>query len=326
VLVLSGLDVVRLLDPDRLIDAVAQAMAELSSGRASVPPRIAADIEDRDAFLGAMPAFLPGAGVLETKLVAVFPHNTDRPTHQAVIAAFDPRDGTPIGLLDGTSITEARTAAGSALATRLLAREDAETLAVLGTGAQARSHAVYVTRTRPFRRLLVAGRTREKADALAAELARLRDLEVAAASFEQAVREADVVCAATHSPEPVVRRPWVRPGTHINSVGYNTAGSGEVDGETIADAALFVESREAALAPPPSGAVELLAAVDEGLIGKDHVRAEIGEVVAGTAPGRTSAQEITLYKSVGVAVQDAAAAALVLEAARRKGTGTDVPL
>lgn len=326
VLVLSGRDVKRLLDPDALIDAVGEAMAELSAGRASVPARIAADVEERDAFLAAMPAYLPSVGALETKLVAIFPRNTDRPTHQAVICAFDPEDGTPVGLIDGTTITEARTAACSALATRLLAREDTETLAILGTGVQARSHARFVTRVRPFRRLVVAGRSPEKARALAGQLGDLGPEVGVAESFEEAVGRADVVCATTHSPEPVVRRGWLRPGVHVNSVGYNTSGVGEVDTDTVADATVFVESRAAALAPPPSGAVELLTAIEAGRIDRDHVRTEIGEVVAGTASGRASPGEITLYKSVGVAAQDAAAAALVLDAASREGTGTEIEL
>jgi alanine dehydrogenase len=320
-LVLSRGDVERLLEPDALIDAVGRAMAELSGGQASVPPRVAASVEERDAMLLAMPAFLPAAGSLETKLVSLFPRNVDRPTHQAVIVVFDPDDGTPIAVLDGTSITEARTAAASALATRLLAREDVETLAILGTGAQARAHASYAPRVRNYSRVVVAGRSRAKAEELAAE----RDFEVAE-SFEEAVRAADVVCAATHSPQPVVRRSWVQPGTHINSVGYNTSGTGEVDADTVAGAVVVVESRDAALAPPPSGAVELLTAIAEGRIGEDHVHAELGELVAGTVTGRAGADQITLYKSVGVAVQDAAASALVLDAARRQGEGTEVDL
>jgi alanine dehydrogenase len=326
VLVLSRADVERLLEPDALIDAVARAMAELSEGRASVPPRVGAAVEERDGLLLAMPAFLPSAASLEAKLVSLFPGNVDRPTHQAVIVAFDPENGTPDAVVDGTSITEARTAAASALATRLLAREDAETLAILGTGAQARAHAEYVPRVRGFRRVLIAGRSREKAEVRVGELAHGAADVAVAASFEEAVRAADVVCAATHSPQPVVRREWVRAGTHINSVGYNTSGTGEVDGATVADAIVVVESREAALAPAPSGSVELLAAIADGRIGEDHVHAELGELVAGMAAGRTSADQITLYKSVGVAVQDAAAAALVIGAARREGAGTEVDL
>jgi alanine dehydrogenase len=325
-LVVPGPDVERLLDPDRLIDALAEAMAELSAGRASVPARVAANVDEREAFLAAMPAYMPSIRALETKLVAVFPKNTHRPTHQAVVCVFDPEDGTPVGLLDGATITEARTAACSALATRLLAGEDAGTLAVLGTGVQARSHALYVTRVRRFRRLMVAGRDPKRARTLAAELEGIGPEVVVAGSFDGAVREADVVCAATHSPEPVVRRGSVRDGAHVNSVGYNPAGAGEVDVDTVADAAVFVESRAAALAPPPSGAVELLKALEAGRIERDHVRAEIGEVVSGDRPGRRSPEEVTLYKSVGVAAQDAAATALVMEAARREGAGIEVDL
>ena len=147
----------------------------------------------------------------------------------------------------------------------------------------------------------------------------------AARDFQQALHGAGVVCAATHAPEPVVRRAFLAPGTHVNSVGYNTAGR-EVDAETIADALVVVESRATALAPPPAGANDLLLPIRDGLIGEDHIHAEIGELVAGSAPGRTSPEQITLYKSVGVAVQDAAAAALVLEAARRAGAGTEISL
>jgi alanine dehydrogenase len=257
----------------------------------------------------------------------VFPRNTDRPSHQAVIVVFDPENGTPLCLVDGTTITEARTAAGSALSTRLLAREDAEVLAVVGTGVQARSHLRYVSRVRPFRRVLVAGREPWKAEQVASDIgAEIGSPVVVAPSVEEAVRQAEVVCATTHAEQPVVRRAWLSRGIHVTSVGYNPSGLGEVDEDTVADAAVFVESRAAALAPPPAGAVELLRAIESGHIIEEHIRAEIGEVVAGSAPGRVSPDETTLYKSVGVAAQDAAAAMLVLDAARREGAGTEVEL
>jgi alanine dehydrogenase len=150
---------------------------------------------------------------------------------------------------------------------------------------------------------------------------------VVAPSVEEAVRGADVVSAATHAAEPVLRRAWLRSGTHVTSVGFNSAGDGEVDGDTIRDAALFVETRSAAFAAPPTGAIELVRAVERGIIGgPDHARAEIGELVAGSAPGRIDPTEITLYKSVGVAAQDAAAAMLVLRAAEARGIGTILEL
>src|SRR3954470_21230528 len=251
-LVVSRREVEELLDVDALIEALAGAMADLSAGRASVPNRVGAMVEERDGMLAAMPGYAPAAGALASKLVTLFPENagTDLPTHQAVIVVFDPATGRPEALLDGTAITAIRTAAGSALATRLLAREGAVTLAILGTGVQARAHARAVIRVRPFEELHVAGRSRAKAEALARELADELDVPVrAAASFEEACAGADVVCATTHSLEPVVKREWVAPGTHVTSVGYDPRGR-EVDDATVVDARVVVESRAAALAPP----------------------------------------------------------------------------
>src|SRR3954447_17275529 len=255
-LVLSRNDVEALLDPDDLIDALARAMVDLSSGAASMPARVAANVPEHGALLGAMPAWLPAAGVLETKLVSVFPrnHGTAVPTHQAVIVVFDPATGSPEAMMDGTAITAHRTAAGSALATRLLAREDARTLAVLGTGVQAASHLRYVTRIRRFARVLVAGR--DDADARAVAAAAEGDLAVTvevAGSFEAAVRAADVVCATTNAEEPILRREWLRGGAHVNSVGWTPDGR-EIDGDTVRDATVVVESRESAFAPGPAGA------------------------------------------------------------------------
>jgi ornithine cyclodeaminase len=310
-LVLTRADVEELLDLEELEDALARAHEELSDGEVSMPPRIAA-WADETGLLGAMPAYLPSAG-LGCKLVTLFPGNTDRPTHQAAIMLFDPDTGTPIALMDGTYITEARTAGAAALAARLLAREDATILAILGTGAQARAHVLAFASVRDWSEIRIAGRDPAKARALAAELG-----AVAAASFEEAVRGADVVAATTHSREPVVWNEWLSPGTHVSSVGANQAG-GEVDPAIVAVATLVVETR-AALAPPPAGAVEL-AGLDDSA-----VHAELGELVSGARPGRTTPVETTLYKSVGIAVQDLAAAAIVLAAAQERGTGLTIEL
>jgi alanine dehydrogenase len=328
VLVLSRHEVEELLDVDALIDALAGAMADLSAGRASVPNRVGALVDERDGLLAAMPGYTPSAAALASKLVTLFPQNagTELPTHQAVIAAFDPNDGRPAALLDGTAITAIRTGAGSALATRLVAREDAATIAILGTGVQARSHAHAVTRVREFQELRVAGRSAAKAEALAEELAGELDLPIrAAASWEEACHGADVVCATTHALEPVVRREWLALGAHVTSVGYNPQGR-EVDDATVAASLLVVESRAAALAPVPAGSNDLLQPIERGLIDADHVYAEVGELVLGRRPGRTSPEQLTLYKSVGVAVQDCAAAALVLRAARQQGAGQEIEL
>jgi ornithine cyclodeaminase/alanine dehydrogenase-like protein (mu-crystallin family) len=293
-LVLTRADVEELLDLDELLDALARAHEELSEGKASLPPRVAAFVAEA-GLLGAMPGYLPSAG-LGCKLVSLFPHNTERPTHQAAILLFDPANGTPVALMDGTYITAMRTAAAAALAARLLARDDARVLAVVGTGVQSRAAQEMFPRARAFTEIRVAGR----------------------GEHEDAVRGADVVHACTHSPEPVVRREWIAPGTHVGSVGLNPAGA-ELDPALVDDATLVVESRESAFAPPPAGAPELAE--------RDPASAtELGEIVAGTRPGRTSADEITLYKSVGVAVQDLAAAALVLAAAKERGAGLEVSL
>ena len=298
------------LDLDELIDALAVAHADLSAGRASVPTRIAAHVEGRDAILAAMPAYLPSAGALTTKLVTLFPQNegTHLPTHQAVIVAFDPDTGEPKALLDGTAITAIRTGAAAALSVRLLAREDARTLAILGTGVQALSHARAIVRVRPIEEIRVASRDPERAAAFAEEVG---PPARGVGSYEDAVRGADIVSATTHSPEPVVRREWLAPGTHVTSVGVNPHGR-ELDTETVRDSLVVVESRAAALAPFPSGANDLLWPIRDGVIGESHIHAELGELVLGTKSGRSSDDQLTLYKSVGVAVQDAAAVALVL--------------
>jgi alanine dehydrogenase len=312
-LLLSKADVQELLDLDELVDALADAHAELTDGNASMPPRIAALVPEQEGLLGVMPSYLPSAG-LACKLVTLFPHNRERETHQAVICVFDPANGTALALMDGTYITATRTAAGSALATRLLAREDAHVLAILGTGVQAHSHARAIPGVRRIDEIRVASRDRAKAEAFAAEIG-----GVAVSSYEEAVRGADIVAATTHALEPVVRREWLAPGVHVNSVGLNPSGR-EVDEATIADAVVVVESRESALAPPPAGAPELVG------VDPSRIHAELGELVTRTKPGRRSEKEITLYKSVGVAVQDAAAAALVLRAALERSVGRELEL
>jgi ornithine cyclodeaminase len=293
--VLSRSDVEELLDLDALLDALAAAHAELSGGKASLVPRMGASAE-KAGILGAMPAYAPSSG-LGCKLVTLFPGNRDRPTHQALIALFEPGTGTPAALMDGTYITAMRTAAAAALATRLLARPDARVLAILGTGVQSRSAQEMFPRAREFAEVRVAGR----------------------GEFEDAVRGADVVHATTAAAEPVVRFDWLAPGTHVSSVGYGAGGS-ELDPAIVERAdVVVVEQRDSAFAPLPAGAPELEPRGRGGVV-------ELGEIIAATAAGRSSAEQITLYKSVGVAVQDLAAAALVLAAAQERGVGQEIEL
>lgn len=297
---LSAEEVERRLSRNDLITALELGMKDLSAGRASVPPRIAALVEDAGGLLGAMPAYVPSLNVLCAKLVSVFPRNKELPSHSAVIVAFDPANGAPMAFMDGTYITAARTAAGSALATRLLATPYASVLSVLGTGVQARAH---LEAFKGYGEVLVAGRNAAKAKALAEEYGGR------ACSFEEACRLGDVICATTHPHEPVVRREWLRYGTHVNSVGVSADGV-EVDERTVLSSRVFVESRVAATSPPPSGALELHRAVSSGALDVEEIT-EIGEVLLGTRQGRV-ADEVTLYRSVGVGVQDAAAVSVVL--------------
>ena len=292
-LVLSQEEVERLLDVDQLLDALERAFVELSAGRASVPPRIAAFSEH--GLLGAMPGYVDG--VLAAKLVTLFPDH--EPSHQALIAVFDAETGTPTAVMDGTQITAVRTGGGSAVATRALARDDARVLTILGAGVQGRSHLDAVGRVRDFQEVRIASRNPEHAHAFAEETG-----ATAVDTFEEAVAGADVVCACTSTAEPVLRRDWLDPGTHVTSVGSSMDGP-ELDRETITAGLLVIESR-VAFQPPPAGSHEL-----QDL--DPSVAVELGEVLSGSHPGRTSPEEITVYKSTGHAVEDAVAAALVLK-------------
>jgi len=293
-LVLTRTDVEELLDLDKLVDALAAAHAELSAGTAKLVPRVG--VWSGAGVLGAMPGYAPSAG-MGCKLVTLFEGNRDRPTHQALIALVDPANGTPTALMDGTYITAMRTAAAAALATKLLSRPDSKVLAILGTGVQSKAAQEMFPRVRDFSEIRVAGR----------------------GEFEDAVRGADVVHCTTGSPEPIVRYEWLQPGAHVSSVGYGHGGS-ELDPEIVSRADLVaVEQRDSAFAPLPAGAPELDPRGRDGVV-------ELGEIIAGTTNGRTSQEQITLYKSVGVAVQDLAAAALVLDAARARGAGSEIEL
>ena len=312
-LYLSGAEVERLLDVDALLDALGAALVTLSAGTTSVPPRVAARVAEL-GLLGAMVGYVPGVG-LEAKLVSVFPrnHQRGRPSHQGLIALFDEEDGTPLALMDGTYITSIRTGGTAAVAARALAREDAKVLAILGAGAQGESHLQTFPLVRDFAEIRVASRDAGKAAGLAARHPRAR----VSSSFEEAVRGADVVACCTDARQPVIRRGWLKAGAHISSVG-GTFGP-ELDAETLASGSVFVEWRGAGTNAPPAGAHELQ--------GFDADRlTEVGEVLSGARPGRRSADEITVYKSTGHAVEDAAAARLVYDRACAEGAGVQLLL
>ena len=312
-LYLGRADVERVLDLDAMLDALAGALVALSAGRAQVPPRIAVRVGER-SLLGVMPGYIPDIALV-TKLVSVFPENDARgvPSHQGLIALFDEREGTPIALMDGAYITAIRTGGTAAVATRVLARKDARVLAILGAGAQGGSHLATFPRVRDFEEIRIANRNHERARELAKRNPRARAVE----SFEEAVRGADVVACCTDARQPILRREWLSPGAHVSAVG-GTFGP-ELDAETVAASNVFVEWRGAVTNAPPAGAQEL-----QGLDPQSVT--EVGEVIAGTRPGRRSADEITLYKSTGHAVEDAATARLVYDRALAMGAGTRLAL
>ncbi len=312
-LFLSRVDVERVLDVDTMLEALAQALVAHSSGQASVPPRVAVRIGER-GLLGVMPGYIPSVA-LETKLVSVFPENDAHgmPSHQALIALFDENDGTPLALMDGTYITAIRTGGAAAVATRILSREDATVLAILGAGTQGRSHLETFPRVRDFNEIRIASRNHHRARELAGHHPNARAVE----SFEEAVRGADVVACCTDAREPILRLGWLAPGVHVSAIG-GTFGR-ELDAETVAASRVFVEWRGAVTSPPPAGAHEL-----QGM-DPDAVT-EVGEVIAGKRAGRQSRDEITLYKSTGHAVEDAATARLVYDRALEQGVGTRLTL
>jgi len=312
-LYLSREDVERLLDVDAMLDALGKALIAFSAGITIVPPRVGIRVPDL-GIMGTMPGFVPGVA-LEVKLVSVFPgnHKHGLPSHQGLIALFDESNGAPLAIMDGTYITAMRTGGTAAVATGALARKHAKVLAILGAGVQGASHLETLPRVRDFDEIRIASRDGSKAATLAARHPGART----AGSFEDAVRGADVVACCTDSHAPVIRLDWLKPGAHVSSVG-GTFGP-EIDPATMSAARVFVEWRGAATNPPPAGAHELQGLDAEKLT-------EVGEVLAGTRPGRLSEDEITVYKSTGHAVEDAATARLVFDRARSEGAGVTLPL
>jgi ornithine cyclodeaminase/alanine dehydrogenase-like protein (mu-crystallin family) len=283
-------DVERLLRMEDLIPVMADALATLSTGRAVQPVRVVVPVADHRGFFGVMPAYAGGA--LGAKLVTWYPNNEGVPTHHAIVQLFRPETGEPLVTMDATLITEMRTGAVSAVATDRLARPDAAVLAILGSGVQARSHLEALRMVRSFRDVRVWSPKN-------ASVFAVRHGVRPVSSAEDAVRGADVIVVATMSRVPVLSGAWLSTGAHINAIGAVRPDWRELDDEAVTRARVFVESREAA--GRESGDV----------IAARGIAAEIGEVVAGTARGRESADEITLFKSVGVAVEDVAAASLV---------------
>jgi alanine dehydrogenase len=323
--ILSREDVQQALPMGQAIEAMKAAFAQLSTGRADVPLRAALQVAQHNGVTLFMPAYLAADDQMAVKIVSVFNDNPAQglPLIHALVVVVDATTGRPAAVMDGTVLTALRTGAASGAATDLLARRDVHRAAVFGAGAQGRTQLEAVCTVRPIREARVYDVAPEQAVAYADEMSQRLSLPVRVAETPaRAVRQADVICTATTSSSPVFEDADVRPGTHINAVGAYTPHMQEVPAETVLRARVVIDHREASLAE----AGDLLIPLQQGLMTEAHIYAELGEIVAGRKPGRASSEEITLFKSVGVAVQDVAAAGAVLEAARRLGLGTEVAL
>jgi ornithine cyclodeaminase/alanine dehydrogenase-like protein (mu-crystallin family) len=318
ILVLNQSEVERLLDMEGCIEAMTGILEALARGELFQPLRSIVFPPGESSGIGLMPAHRAGsAAAYSLKTICLFPDNPTRglDAHQGTVTLFSGETGQVRALMNASAITAIRTAAVSAVATRLLAREDASELAIIGSGVQGRSHIEAMRAVKPWERIRVASRTLAHAQALAEKTG-----AEAVESVEEAVRGADVVVTATSSREPVLRHEWLKPGAHVNAVGSSIPTARELDTATMAAGSLFVDRRESTV----NEAGDYLVPFKEGAIGPDHIRAEIGEILIGKHPGRTAADELTVFKSLGLAVEDLAAAEYVVRRAQETGTGTTV--
>jgi ornithine cyclodeaminase len=299
-------EVARRLTYDICISLVRDAMIAFSTGETKQLLRSIIPLAGGH-LLGIMPGALGAHAPFGAKLISIFPENAaqGRQSHQGLIVLFEPDAGTPVCIVHAGEVTAIRTAAASAVATDALARKDAKHLAILGTGEQASTHARAISRVRALASVTIWGRSLERAHTFADKMqAELGIPSTAAPTVQQTVADADIVCTVTSAPEPILKSEWVRPGTHINAVGSSHAGPAEIDNPLVARARFFADSREGVL----NQGAEFLRAKHAGFIDDHHILAEIGEVLAGAEEGRRSADEITIYKSLGHIVQDLASA------------------
>jgi alanine dehydrogenase len=316
---LSESDVRAALPMGELIDAMEMALIAFSAGRVVQPVRTIMEIGEERAFFGLMPALDSEGLMLGTKLVTVLPDNTAKglPSHQAAIVLFDPASGALLAVADGRYITEARTAAVSAVSVRHMARPDARVLAIIGSGVQAHSHLEALPLVRNFREIRVWSPNSARLQQFAAGR-HVTPCDTA----EHAIRDADVVVLATASTTPVIDDAWVAPGTHVIAVGACRPTHRETDPRLVARALVVVDSRDAAM----KEAGDILLAIEDGLIDAAHVHAELGEVASGGKSGRQHAGQVTLFKSLGLAIEDVVSAGLAYRRAVASGRGVQVPL
>jgi alanine dehydrogenase len=314
-----------MLSMQKCIELMEGALASLARGEVMLPLRPVLKIPDSQNVFALMPAYSRTLNAIGTKLISVYPgnHGTELDSHQGVVLLVDAATGTPVALMDAISITAIRTAAVSGVATKLLARHDARSLAILGSGTQARTHLDAMLAVRPFKQVRVWSRDTSHARAFAKEAARRHVVDITVSeTAEVAVLDADVVCTTTAAREPVLCGEWIADGAHVNAVGASLATARELDTAAVKRARVFVDRRESAL----NEAGDLLIPMQEGAINENHIVAEIGELLAGKATIRRADRDITLFKSLGLAVEDLACAAWLHEQARRENLGAWVEL
>lgn len=321
-LVINAEEIRELLPVSECIEVMDQAMRAYSSGAVHTPPRLIAPLEGGDDYFILMPGEMTEPAYYGAKIVGLQPGNpaSGRPAVQGLVTLFERETGSPVGVLDGAEITAIRTAAASALAARELARRDAHSHGIFGTGVQAASHLDAIAAIRVIDRVLVWGRNRAKARLFAGEHASRTGLQISAVTNPERAAACDVVSLVTNSPEPVLQGAWLQAGAHLNLVGAHERGHREVDSEAICRSSIYVDSLEGALRE----AGDILIPVSEGKIQPGDIVGEIGQVLLGSAPGRQSPQEITLYKSLGQVAQDLFSAEYVLRKALRSGRGQAV--
>ncbi len=324
VLILNCDEVYAALPMSQCIEVMSEALQSLARGRFHLPLRTVVRPPDARGLMGLMPACRSGEdAVYALKAICVFPGNPaiGKDSHQGAILLSSAATGELLAVVNATAVTAIRTAAVSAVATRALARKDASELAVIGAGVQGRAHVAAISEVRPIRRVRLADADPERARKAAAELSARHRLAVeAVAHAEHAVRNAHIVVTATTSTTPVLRREWISAGTHINAVGACLPDAREIDSATVAASSFFADRRESVL----SESGDYLIPLREGAIGPEHIRGEIGEVLTGKVRGRTSETEVTLFKSLGLAVEDLAAADFLYRRALKTGSGTFV--
>lgn len=323
-LVLNSKQVAQLLPMAECIELMADALGSLARGEVYQPLRTIVRPPEARGLLGLMPAYRSGEhGAFGLKAICVFPGNPalGKDAHQGTVMLFSQETGEPLALMNASAITAIRTAAASAVATRLLAREDANDLGIIGAGVQARTHLVALSSVRPIKRARLACRNIDHANELVREMQEKLSFPIEPVnSNEAAIRDSGIIVTATSANEPVLKREWIADGAHINAIGTHSPQSREIDTATMAAARVFTDRRESIL----NEAGDYVLAAQEGAITPDNIVAEIGELVIGTKPGRTSPTEITLFKSLGLAIEDVVCAEYLLRKATAENVGTQV--